>query len=123
TLCAARKHVPRPAADALPGFRSRFMSTSRILFVSSFAIVLSLNGCAAPAPRDGASADPQVDAVLPAGDGWRVFRLGALRHARVDASPDAWPGGVPVVAEWQAIAAPAGPFRPVQALAAQRGYF
>ena len=56
-----------------------------------------------------------ADALLPAADGWRLLRFGVLataEHAPLDSSP-----------RWLALAAPSGPFRPVQAVAAQRGYF
>jgi hypothetical protein len=96
-----------------------------------------LAGCASPAPRSPAGSSPElpVDAVLPAGDGWRVFQLGTLRHAKVPGSPEAWAGGTPAVtpatsssdpsasSPWLKLAAPTGAFRPVQAVPAQRGYF
>jgi hypothetical protein len=87
-----------------------------------------------------------VDAVLPVGDGFRVFQLGTLRHAKIPGSPEAWAGGMPAVtpaspapssqdtspdtspvpvspSSWLKLATPAGAFRPVQAVPAQRGYF
>lgn len=64
-----------------------------------------------------------IDAVLPVEKGWRVFSLGTQRHARVAGDSAAWPGGVPDSLAWRKLTAPAGPFRPVQAVPGQRGYF
>jgi hypothetical protein len=86
-------------------------------------LCLSLAGCASLPVSDSAGKDSAVDAVLPAGDGWRVFQLGTIRHALVSGIPEAWDGGSPANAEWLKLAAPPGPFRPVQAVPGQRGYF
>jgi hypothetical protein len=116
--------------------------------IAPFALVFSLSGCAsssaASSARAGALPDaPEVviDAVLPAGEGFRVFQLGTLRHAKIPGNPEAWAGGTPAVAPassgssapsvpgdtasvvWLKLAAPAGAFRPVQTVPAQRGYF
>ena len=55
--------------------------------------------------------------MLPVGEGYRVFQLGTLRHAKLSGNPDT------ASAFWLKLAAPAGAFRPVQAVPAQRGYF
>jgi hypothetical protein len=50
--------------------------------------------------------------------------LGGLRYARVPAAAHAWTeNGVPAGIQWLALPSPEGAFRPVQALAAARGYF
>lgn len=89
------------------------------------------SGCAAAGPQGGAghpavtsaANDAPVDAVFPAPGGWRVFQLSARRQALVPEDPGAWDAGVPRAPLWMTLAAPAGPFRPVQVVAGQRGYF
>ncbi len=87
-------------------------------------LTLVMAGCAAPGTRalaSGAGAD--IDAVLPAPEGWRLFQLGTRRHAVVPARAEAWVRGVPRAPAWKTLAPPSGAFRPVQAVPGHRGYF
>jgi hypothetical protein len=91
--------------------------------VGGLALLVTI-GCAGGSsqPSGGGAADgtayassSTLDAVMPVGAGWRIFQLGARREAFVRDTPFAPP--------WRTLAAPSGPFRPVQAVAGQRGYF
>lgn len=118
-------YAPRFARPRRCGF---FRRSVRARALSGFVLTVMLaTGCAVRAPQSGTALangqGPEVDAVLPAGDGWRIFQLGARRQAVIAAHPDAWDQGVPRAPVWKTLAAPAGVFRPVQAVPGQRGYF
>lgn len=111
--------VTRKTAQALARF---------FLLLLPLAAGLAGQGCASPraAGADAPGPAPAIDAVLPAGDGWRLFRLGALRHATAARDPETGVLSPPASAShsgWQTLASPSGPFRPVQAIPAQFGYF
>lgn len=115
------------ACTPLAGFPPRCTPLA-IAALSLFFGIPVLNGCAAGTPPAESGRAPAIDAVLPldpAGSGLRLFRLGAQRHARV--LPDSGGGRAtdpqPAESAWLKLAAPAGPFRPVQAVPGQRGYF
>lgn len=74
-------------------------------------------------PARSAASEVPVDAVIPAPEGWRVFQLSARRQAVVPDDARAWDRGVPRAPVWMTLAAPSGPYRPVQVVAGQRGYF
>lgn len=98
------------------------LPVSRIRVFAALGLSAWLGACAAPAREvsspDGAGPGRTADALLPSGDGLRVLRFGGAGVAEHAAwpAPDEDP-------RWLALAAPAGPFRPVQAVSAQRGYF
>jgi hypothetical protein len=107
----------------------------RLWCASLMALSVSLwAGCAAAppessgeSPREAIAArreQPDIDAVLPLGEGWRLFRLDIQSHARVGDMPLDWKDGLPRSEPvWLKLAAPAGPFRPVQVVPGQRGFF
>jgi hypothetical protein len=136
-----------PIVTAVTGNSAQGFARSALRFLALLGVML-LAGCASSASSSLASSPASlssagaVDAVLPVGDGFRVFQLGTLRHAKIAGSPEAWAGGTPAVtptspvlsssdsssvaiptSSWLKLAAPAGAFRPVQAVWAQRGYF
>ncbi len=107
---------------------ARFVLTVFLLLAGG--LPLGIQGCASNggnAPRSGAGSGPPpvaIDAMLPSGDGWRAFRLGALRHAKLTGDPATGIHPPPISgSEWLTLAAPSGPFRPVQVIPAQFGYF
>jgi hypothetical protein len=112
-IWGAAKRVARKNAQ------SRSVKAIAILLIA--AALSGLGGCA---PGPGATRKrPEIDAVLPSEGSWRLFRLGAQRHARVPADSTAWAGEAWSHAEWRAIPSPGGAFRPVQAVQGARGYF
>jgi hypothetical protein len=122
--------------------RSRGQSRVRIS-LPGFHVLLPLllaltlwNGCAlpgSPGDRTGVEAaprEPALDAVLPYSAGtttanWRVLRLPERLHVRLSPDSTVWVNGRPQIAPaaWRKLAAPSGPFRPVQAVPGLRGYF
>lgn len=104
-------------------FHAGLCAVLLLLSVPSHADVPVPTGIDAALPIDASAAN--LSNVANAGEGWRIFRLRTLRHARVATDSVTWRSGVPQVAdsEWLKLAAPTGPFRPMLVVPGQRGYF
>ena len=112
---AAQSIAPLHLPFSRRGARARVLSCVAAAFLAA---------CAAPSPdpavgESGSTGNGKpgwtADAFVPLEDGVRLLRFGgfaAAEHARPDSMP-----------RWLTLAAPAGAFRPVQAVWAQRGYF
>jgi hypothetical protein len=115
------RHVPEASRKKAQG---GFLLAVLLCAGSFFLTAVFLTACSM-SPRN-AGAGPEIDAVLPpsppSNSNWTLFRLGALRYARVPSTTQAW-RDTGAAFEWFAIPSPEGAFRPVQALPAARGYF
>ncbi len=118
-MCANPQRFEQPGGSLKPSVPLRLL-----LAVS---VIAGLVACAAPRSggdlAGGPASSPVIDAVLPAGETWQVFRQGGRLFARVPARAEAWPAGSPRAEVWFNIAPPSGPYRPVQVLPAARGHF